>query len=335
MANEDQEGQTCFDFSIGKCDRDNCKYIHSDVHIPSERKERRQDRGYDRQRQDRRPPPRDDRRQALAPARGRSDGPRSDRCFDFTVGRCDRGVDCKFEHPDTCFDFSVGKCTRDDCRYFHSEVHYNKPKKSAIYTSQPPAYAPTRRNEAPRERRAESRGYSTSQRAPPPRAYSVAKEDSVCYDFTVGNCDRGDNCKFIHPETCFDFSVDKCTRGESCRFLHPGPQNKGKKRQIEEKLSSRPAASYRQPQRRKEDYSRACFDFTQDNCTRDNCKFSHDPDATTRGDGGDFDEKCETCYDFSVGKCSRGDMCKFIHDPEGKHTPANQNRKKSGRASPY
>jgi len=329
--------QTCFDFSVGKCSRDNCKFEHAEVHIPTGRKPDRGDR------EDR---GRDDRRRRDAPRDFSSRGGQSDRCYDFTVGKCDRGSSCKFAHPETCYDFSIGKCTRDACKFFHAEVHTRATTgRGGFQTSgYGPDRAPHRSTRGSDRTGRGDRGDRRRDDASLIRSHKRggAESGDVCYDFTIADCNRGTACKFVHPETCFDASIGKCDRGERCRFLHPGPHN----RRQGKRDAGAPVG------RRGEDKTRACYDFTQNRCTRgDACKFSHgDPVDAAAGEvleeqplddellqeqPFDITEEVpaeplvETCYDFSVNKCNRGDGCRFVHDPDRKHVPTNK------RAAPY
>ncbi|KAF5336165.1 hypothetical protein D9611_006332 [Ephemerocybe angulata] len=68
----------------------------------------------------------------------------------------------------------------------------------------------------------------------------------ACYDFSIGNCRRGDRCRFQHdrgadngspagsnwsgsdgtrkkPGVCYQFQEGRCTRGDYCRFSHDDP----------------------------------------------------------------------------------------------------------------
>lgn len=319
------QSQTCYDFTVGKCTRGvGCRFEHADVHVPSSR-------GRDEDREDR---GRDDRRRRDGPRESSTRRGGSSQCYDFTQNKCDRGASCKFEHPETCYDFSIGQCSRDDCRFVHADVHTRKSGvRGAIRTTSvpPPGFAPIRRdNRDNRDNRSDTRGRQDTRRPSPPRhevrnnRRGGAESGDVCYDFTVGDCTRGDGCKFVHPETCFDASVGKCDRGDRCRFLHQGPHNR------KEARGGAPRGGARE--RRDATPLRACFDFTQDRCTRgDSCKFSHGEAEDERQVDiiPEIDEG-ETCYDFSVGKCTRGSGCRFIHDADKEHVPRSKKR-----AAPY
>jgi cleavage and polyadenylation specificity factor subunit 4 len=52
-----------------------------------------------------------------------------------------------------------------------------------------------------------------------------------------------------------------------------------------------------------------CYAFQKGECTRgDGCRFSHDPNAAAPVKSG------APCYAFQKGECSRGDGCRFSHD---------------------
>ena len=54
-----------------------------------------------------------------------------------------------------------------------------------------------------------------------------------------------------------------------------------------------------------------CYAFQRGECTRgDACRFSHDPNA-----GAAPQRSTAPCYAFQRGECTRGDACRFSHDP--------------------
>lgn len=140
---------------------------------------------------------------------------------------------------------------------------------------------------------------------PIPDAYGIRMEfkgRAKCFAYKRGLCTKGDACKFIHEgqETkgsrgeysyeaeqnkhkkgpCISFASGGCERGPSCIFIHdpnfkPGPPTK-------------------------------CGDFARGECTRDPCRFSHDPDAPDA-------PRSNLCYAFQRGECENGDDCIFAH----------------------
>ena len=136
-------------------------------------------------------------------------------------------------------------------------------------------------------------------------------------------CVRGDACKFLHAgaETkgsrgeysydaeinqfkkgpCNDFAEGGCSRGASCIFIH-------------DKSFVRPR----------------CGDFFRGECTRDPCRFSHDPNAPEA-------ERSNKCFAFERGECEEGDDCRFAHPGvhEGKPREPREPREGGGGGECY
>eukprot|EP00397_Hematodinium_sp_SG-2012_P024534 GEMP01025557.1.p1 GENE.GEMP01025557.1~~GEMP01025557.1.p1 ORF type:complete len:352 (+),score=70.26 GEMP01025557.1:68-1123(+) len=224
-----------------------------------------------------------------------------ERCNDFKHGRCDRGDECKFLHslepegPPTCYDFSIGQCTRgDDCKFAHAEVHV-------------PHFDKPRRDDPHFDK---PRRHDRKERRP---VEFLPKQTQNCFDFTQGRCDRGDGCKYVHEQTCFDYSVGKCHRSE-CRFLHqtPGPAPQSSFPRVNSRafgpapsrIAPNPVPPPREFHTAPRSFSGAravdtehCFDFSQGRCLRgDSCRFAHP----------------EECFDYKIGKCDRA-SCRFVH----------------------
>ena len=65
-----------------------------------------------------------------------------------------------------------------------------------------------------------------------------------------------------------------------------------------------------QRRRRAQRSTAPCYAFQRGECTRgDACRFSHDPNATAPKASG-------VCYAFQKGECTRGDACRFQHTAE-------------------
>ncbi|GFH23869.1 uncharacterized protein HaLaN_21560, partial [Haematococcus lacustris] len=116
-----------------------------------------------------------------------------------------------------------------------------------------------------------------------------------CFDFTKGQCLRGDTCRYSHDLStivtfnskekgiCFDYLRNQCHRGLLCRFSHD--------------LSH---------------IAQQC----QGVCQRgDECRYSHDLRliASTARGGTQSQKSGELCYDYLRGRCTRGNNCKYSH----------------------
>lgn len=94
----------------------------------------------------------------------------------------------------------------------------------------------------------------------------------ICYDFTKGNCFRGEDCRYSHcishiekvnqtrnKGVCFEHLRGACHRGRLCKFSHD--------------LSSISAAPYPKMNGREKGI---CFDFIKGACCRgEDCPYSH------------------------------------------------------------
>ncbi len=185
----------------------------------------------------------------------------------------------------------------------------------------------------------------------------VAKEQ-ICFDFTKGQCRRGEGCKFSHDVAhiirvnsqekgvCFDFLKGTCARGVMCRFSH----DLGNLR-----VQDRMALGEGNPGRaRRPSNASICYDFIKNKCTKgDACKYSHDYSAimnkmsgSRRGSGcitpprgsmmrpdviGSTSRapdmhQCmrpagQTCVDHLGGSCPRGPFCEMAHGEMSQEQP--------------
>ncbi|XP_022090699.1 uncharacterized protein LOC110979315 [Acanthaster planci] len=133
----------------------------------------------------------------------------------------------------------------------------------------------------------------------------------VCREYLRGECDRGSNCKFSHPDLkegsnemkdkiCRDYLRDECSRGDRCIFQHP-PGLQGSKRVI-----------------------KFCHNFQNGRCPREGCTYLHCTQEEEEyynktgklPPGAEEQIKSEqakkVCKDFLNGKCFRS-QCKFAH----------------------
>lgn len=81
----------------------------------------------------------------------------------------------------------------------------------------------------------------------------IQRENEVCKYFLMGNCKRGDKCKFLH-------------------FLPQGNNSQGFPQQSQQQ-PQQPQSSFQQQQQQGQ--SHICRHFMKDACTRNNCAFFH------------------------------------------------------------
>eukprot|EP00397_Hematodinium_sp_SG-2012_P031711 GEMP01033701.1.p1 GENE.GEMP01033701.1~~GEMP01033701.1.p1 ORF type:complete len:402 (+),score=107.86 GEMP01033701.1:191-1396(+) len=178
----------------------------------------------------------------------------------------------------------------------------------------------------------------------------------VCGDFTVAKCDRGpERCKFAHPDdrvrqvakeanVCLDslMRTRKCTF-KNCRYYHPPPHIEFKDisngrldlcLKFMDSSCDEPECSLAHPE--KEDqivhYVAVCDDEDCADEPRDDCVYHHRPNVYP----------VDVCYDYTQGKCSRGDRCKFAHtgpvaggaSRSGRPTSAGPGRRNAAAESP-
>jgi len=308
--------EECFDNSVGRCTRgDQCKYVHSNVGLLSEDPllpEEDADALLDAQ------------LNGAAAEMGQLSGaqalglepPVLEKCLDFQNGRCQRGGQCKFVHPQTCYDFSVGKCGRGaNCKYMHQSIPIQPGERER---SRSPM-----RTQSMILQNATQFGSGLGVGVGAPRSggmfmanqpmyqqnvlgsgiMPMTRQPEVCLDFTRGKCERANGCKFLHPETCHDFASGNCTRGDNCKYLHPGPDNNYKKnRGPVVVMNSVPTA-------------------TNSLLMNHNLASTVLPPTFGALNGAVMTTR-ESCNDFKAGKCFRGDACKYLH--VGQHPLAGQ-----------
>ncbi|CAI9786590.1 unnamed protein product [Fraxinus pennsylvanica] len=179
-----------------------------------------------------------DHRQSGGWSDGRSKHEKSSRtCRDFATGRCRRGSQCRFFHPDN-INSSDRDCVEDD----RAENWRNRPEPGHISghsNDRGPGSQP--RNDVYDPYYKEDDQFRNQSRNPFP-----------CRDFIKGKCRWGDTCKFSHHEAsgdsygkvsrnassgrdfeqhanknvkppCKFFAEGKCYR-DNCRFSHEGPK---------------------------------------------------------------------------------------------------------------
>lgn len=178
----------------------------------------------------------------------------------------------------------------------------------------------------------------------------------ICFDFTKGQCKRGDGCRYSHDVKyiievnsrekgiCFDFLKGMCTRGVMCRFSHDlnnlkpmlhqaHHSNGGDVRVIGGGASGDVVIGRGGGQRKKKKRAPICYDFVKNTCAKGAaCRYSHDymslfhqiHGEKQQGSGGHVNQaSSKVCIDNLRGACQRGDGCKFQHVlPQGVVTAA-------------
>lgn len=158
----------------------------------------------------------------------------------------------------------------------------------------------------------------------------------ICFDFTKGQCSRGDGCKYSHDVNyiievnsqekgiCFDYLKGTCSRGMMCRFSHD-------LNNLKPLLVSQARGEYIGQGKKK---GPICYDFVKNKCSKgSDCKYSHDYTAlfqqihkkrpssvkqqqqsgrasghSSTGMGQDV-----VCIDYLRGRCTRGNACRYKH----------------------
>lgn len=121
-------------------------------------------------------------------------------CRDFLKGKCQRGDECKFEHPEKveesitkkkiCFAFKKGQCNRGDrCLFSHATGTSIMAQQSKVFKT-PFGGA--------NDRKPQRQTYNETQQTAPSVRAKNTKKDQVCHAFQRGECDRGESCRFSH-----------------------------------------------------------------------------------------------------------------------------------------
>jgi len=117
------------------------------------------------------------------------------------------------------------------------------------------------------------------------------RDAGPCFAFRDGECDRGDDCPFLHVEgggddrPCFGWQRGMCENGEDCQFSHEGEAGSGGGRK-----------------------AGVCYQWEQGTCSRgEDCKFAHE------GESGAKAGQKQECRQYSRGQCTRGDTCNYEH----------------------
>ena len=157
-------------------------------------------------------------------------------------------------------------------------------------------------------------------------------KEQICFDFTKGQCMRGDSCKYSHDVEyivqvnsqekgiCFDFLKGTCSRGVLCRFSHD-------LNNLKPLLNSQATKGEMIGKGKKK--APICYDFVKNKCAKGaECRYSHDytslfnqihrkrssvpkPDGVM--DVKNVQHSQTVCIDYLRGRCTRGEGCRYKH----------------------
>ena len=172
-------------------------------------------------------------------------------------------------------------------------------------------------------------------------------EEKVCRDFVRNVCNRGRNCKFIHPENvkirtepifCHDYQQSKCFRS-TCKFIHCTREDEEHYKQTGELPAGVNGADYYDPKQNRNGKAKQ----TNGSALR---KGSRPPlggnrvaarnSFNGRGVNGSDGSEIPVCKDYLKGVCDRPPGgCKFRHVNPAENYGAVQNRRRGGSQSYY
>lgn len=162
----------------------------------------------------------------------------------------------------------------------------------------------------------------------------VVPKEQICFDFTKGQCRRGEHCKFSHDVgyiievnsqekgICFDFLKGTCTRGVMCRFSHDLNNLKPMIDQSTPKKEAIGKGKKKAP---------ICYDFVKNTCSKGQyCKYSHDYSSlfqqvhkrTGVEQKNPNTADSDVCVEYLRGHCPRGEGCNLYHAGEHADIPA-------------
>ncbi|KAL4485397.1 hypothetical protein ABPG72_008265 [Tetrahymena utriculariae] len=198
-------------------------------------------------------------------------------CYQFKEGNCQKGDDCEYSHTIPNRDQGIGTLFRGN-RNNNNNNNY------------------------------ESKGQS--------EANQDQEKTKICRFFLQGNCQYGDNCKYMHSQN-EDNQANQAAHSKEDRF--------GARKTYDNARRQQENYEHREQDEgfKDQEKTRICRYFLQGSCTKgEECKFLHQKSE------GEAQPK-KVCYNFqNNGFCKMGDKCKFSHDDASKvnaDIQANQN----------
>ncbi|XP_043537837.1 zinc finger CCCH domain-containing protein 10-like isoform X1 [Chiloscyllium plagiosum] len=179
-------------------------------------------------------------------------------------------------------------------------------------------------------------------------------KQNICRDFLRNLCNRGKNCRYIHPDDieasdltdvrndtdnlvnigndeagkskqniCRDFLRNLCNRGKNCRYFHPDDIEVTNHTDLSDDADNLVNNSKYEVSKSKRN---VCRDFLRNVCNRGkNCRYFH-PDNVEAYNVGDMRHESIFCQYFQNSKCTR-ENCTFIHGTKGEENYYNKTGK--------
>jgi len=223
-------------------------------------------------------------------------GQRLEVCEEYVRGSCKRGRACKFAHPlggnkrlfehvNVCLkSFGYQGCYLPNCAYYHPPPHI------------PMSMVVNGRLELCFDFWTGKCHNTKCDKAHTKTDKEVANVVVQCEDFTLGKCQKGDDCIFYHgfstrhSSVCFEYMNRWCHRGNACRYEHSQPNTSSG---IRSSIGMTPplsatkieVVSPRNVSRYPGNNVPVCLDYLNRGCLRGRwCRFVH-REASTSGMG--------------------------------------------------